>query len=115
MTRVALPDLPGYIQGIKNLSPFIVQCPTCGDCYTASAWTIAAKCVPFQQRTGRAGRQCLDCWAAEGWYEGAYEHVRGGTPEEAKAMLDRAYPTRHDNRIPVEDALALITAGGGLE
>ena len=34
-----LPDLPGTITGIKCKNPFIVQCPTCGDCYTSRAWT----------------------------------------------------------------------------
>ena len=32
-----LPDLPGTITGIKCKNPFIVQCPTCGDCYTSRA------------------------------------------------------------------------------
>ena len=32
-----LPDLPGTITGIKCKDPFIVQCPTCGDCYTSRA------------------------------------------------------------------------------
>ena len=32
-----LPDLPGTITGIKFKDPFIVQCPTCGDCYTSRA------------------------------------------------------------------------------
>ena len=36
-----LPDLPGTITGIKCKNPFIVQCPTCGDCYTSRAdWKL---------------------------------------------------------------------------
>ena len=36
-----LPDLPGTITGIKCKDPFIVQCPTCGDCYTSRAdWKL---------------------------------------------------------------------------
>ena len=55
-----LPDLPGTITGIKCKNPFIVQCPTCGDCYTSRAWTIAAHCVPFWDYKDRPKlRQCL--------------------------------------------------------
>ena len=55
-----LPDLPV----IKCKNPFIVQCPTCGDCYTSRAWTIAAHNAPFWDYNDRPKlRQCLDCWA----------------------------------------------------
>ena len=40
-----LPDLPDTVTGIKCKNPFIVQCPTCGDCYTSRAWTEEARAL----------------------------------------------------------------------
>lgn len=103
-----LPDLPGRIQGVKCTSPLIVQCPICGDCYSTSSGVTAGLCVPFEARAGIPGRRCLDCWADLGWYGGAYDRVWGGDPADAHRLLDRDYPTRHENRVSVEEAKRLI-------
>lgn len=105
-----LPDMPGKIQGIKSMDPFIVQCPVCDKCYSGIA-VIAASRVPFWARTGIPGRRCLDCWADLGWYLGDYVDVLGGTPEQAHAMLARNYPTRNDDALYPEEALELIQDG----
>ena len=105
-----LPDMPGMIQGVKSVDPFIVQCPVCDKCYSGTA-VLAARRVPFNVYADQTGRRCLDCWADLGWYWGMYESVRGGTPEQAHAMLDRDYPTRNDDALYPEEALQLI--GGG--
>ena len=105
-----LPDLPGTITGIKCKNPFIVQCPTCGDCYMSRAWTIAAHCVPFWDYKDRPKlRQCLDCWARDGWARSDYGgSVFGGSPADAMRLLDRNHPSRHAYRISTEEARALI-------
>ena len=96
-----LPDLPGTITGIKCKNPFIVQCPTCGQCYTSRAWTIAAHFVPFLDYKDRPKlRQCLDCWARDGWARSDY----GGSPADAMRLLDRNHPNRHTYRISTEEA-----------
>lgn len=100
-----LPDLPDTVTGIKCKDPFIVQCPTCGDCYTSRAWTIAAHCVPFWDYKYRPKRrQCLDCWARDGWWRGDYEKICGGSPVDAMRLLDRNHPNRHTYRISTEEA-----------
>ena len=91
--------------GIKCKDPFIVQCPTCGDCYMSRAWTIAAHNVPFWDYKDRPKlRQCLDCWARDGWARSDY----GGSPADAMRLLDRNHPARHTYRISTEEARALI-------
>ena len=104
-----LPDLPDTVTGIKCKDPFIVQCPTCGDCYTSRARTIAAHCVPFWDYKDRPKlRQCLDCWARDGWARSDYENIYGGSPVDAMRLLDRNDPNRHTYRISTEEARALI-------
>ena len=46
-----LPDLPGTITGIKCKDPFIVQCPTCGDCYTSRACSTSLILVDTHKNT----------------------------------------------------------------
>ena len=110
-----LPDLPGTITGIKCKDPFIVQCPTCGDCYTSRAWTTAANFVPFWDYNDRPKlRQCLDCWARDGWARSDYGgSVLGGSPVDAMRLLDRTDPNRHAYRIGTEEARALIALEAG--
>lgn len=111
----ALPDLlptaPGCITGIVSRAPgpFVVQCPTCGDCYTGRVAVLAAQSAPFRGRPPR--RQCLDCWAEDGHAWRDYEYVEGD-PAAARAMLDRALPSRHKYRISPAQARALIATGG---
>ena len=102
-----LPDMPGMIQGIKSVDPFIVQCPVCDKCYSGIA-ILAVSRVPFNNRAEQPGRRCLDCWADLGWYRGNYESVWGDDPKRARAMLDRNYPTRNDDALYPEEALQLI-------
>ena len=111
----ALPDLlpivPGCIEGIVSLSPFIVQCPRCGDCYTGVP-VLAASAVPFWDHgnpTRSPRRQCRDCWADDGW--ALSDHggsVRGEDPELARQILERTHPHRHRDRITPAEARRLI-------
>ena len=100
---ILLPDLPGYVTGIKRWNPLVIQCPTCGHCFTSPVWTITAGLVPFWDRKNRPKlRQCRDCWAGEGWYISNYYRIRDGDPEEARKALEREDPTRNKYRMTPE-------------
>ncbi len=88
-----LPDLPDTVTGIKCKNPFIVQCPTCGDCYTSRAWTTMT--APSCANASTAGRETGGREATS---------VLGGSPVDAMRILDRTDPNRHIYRISTEEA-----------
>ena len=66
-----LPDLPGFVHGIKSVGPFRVQCDGCGQVIThdgrETLTTFFAR-IRFH-RAGPGGdhsRRCKDCWVAAG-------------------------------------------------
>lgn len=103
-----LPIVPGRIAGVVCVNPFIFQCPTCGSCFTATAPVIAAHCVPFWDQKRPGLRQCLACWADDGWHIGDYEKLRDGDPTQAHALLNRLYPGWRNAQISPAEAQALI-------
>lgn len=112
-----LPDLPNTVHGVKSRNPFIVQCDECAALFYNPVAIITASTCLFSNRAAHTNpqfacrRMCLACWADHGWYEGSYEYVRDGSPEAARAMLERDHPNHARDKISLDDALALMAGG----
>lgn len=65
-----LPDLPGYVHGIKSVTPPRIQCDGCGkvDEGTKLALTILLSDIKFRPTFAGRGdgrRMCSPCWEEE--------------------------------------------------
>lgn len=66
----ALPDVEGWVHGIKSDSPWTVQCDDCLTCFSGEWLLGVAKSAVFNSREGAGIRLCASCWEKRGWRDG---------------------------------------------
>lgn len=68
-----MPDLPGYVHGIKSINPWIVQCDGCGGTRSgakASEAILGRDRIEFNPRANTPEiRMCHACWIEAGWHD----------------------------------------------
>lgn len=80
---VMLPDSPGYVHGIKNTDPWVIQCDGCGLTHTKEdrepLVTFLGRIIFNLQHDGGESRMCPDCWKHHGWIDrsphAGWEHL----------------------------------------
>lgn len=69
-STTVLPDLDGYVHGIKSLGPnWSVQCDDCLNVTSGDWLLMVAKSATFNPRTDDHLRLCDNCWKVRGWVD----------------------------------------------
>lgn len=66
----ALPDVDGWVHGIKSDQPWTVQCDDCLTCFAGDWLLPVVKSAVFNTREGTNDRLCYPCWEKRGWRDG---------------------------------------------
>lgn len=64
-----LPDVEGWVHGIKSDTPWTIQCDDCLTCFTDERLIFAAKAATFNAHAPGL-RLCPPCWEQRGWRYG---------------------------------------------